>query len=140
MVVCNVNNRIKKSIARRKKNNAPSAYSKAMLKLENRQIKLLEFGIILEQLVADKLLELKNKHNKVTCQRCICTKLLSSNDPEKLAFAQEFFRVGSVQEIADVAGEKLLRYNTTRPTNATRPTDVAKAVLNNKETEWQMIV
>ena len=70
-VVCSVINTTEESIARRRNNNAPSAYSAAMVKQEKKQIKLLESATKLHQEIHAKGLELKSRHNKVTCSTCI---------------------------------------------------------------------
>ena len=71
MVVCSVINTTEESIIRRRNNNAPSAFSAAMVKQEKKQIKLLESATKLKQEIQAKDLELKNRHNKLTCSTCI---------------------------------------------------------------------
>ena len=54
------------SITRRKKNNSPSEYSAAMVKMEKKQIKLIVSAKKLHEEIDVKEIELSDQHNKLT--------------------------------------------------------------------------
>ena len=65
-LVCSVIVRSERSITRRKRNNATSEYSAAMVKMEMKQIELVVSAKKLIEEIHAKETELENQHNKIT--------------------------------------------------------------------------